>query len=375
MSDPNDTDPDAPVLPPAPAPTLDSAICSGTLERLLLTGRVALRGYRAGATIFAEGAAGDAAYFVRSGSVDIVGTGYDGGRRLLNHVRRGEVFGEMALIDRQGRVAAAVAAESCELILIPSDEVASLLREAPELALWLLQQFSHRLRVMTRLATQMEAVQAVNHRILAGQDEERRRIARDIHDGVAQSFVDHILRAQLAQALIETDPERTRSTLEGLEVSLRQGKEQLRDLIYDLYPKELSRVGLVGAIERFVARTAESNSLEVVFDSKGLELSLPPAIESTLYCLVQESLNNIKKHADASEVHLTLGDENGRLLMVVADDGRGFDVGSAGDGEASHTGYGLLSMRERTELAGGHMQLDSRPGGGTRIRFEFPLAV
>jgi CRP-like cAMP-binding protein len=131
MSEPHETDLGAAVLPPAPAPTLDSAICSGTLERLLLAGRVALRGCRAGEIIFAEGAAGDAAYFVRSGSVDIVGKGYDGGRRLLNHVRRGEVFGEMALIDQQGRVAAAVAAEACELILIPSDEIASLLREAP----------------------------------------------------------------------------------------------------------------------------------------------------------------------------------------------------------------------------------------------------
>ncbi len=375
MSDPNDRDPGSAERPPAPAPTLNGAMCSGTFERLLSTGRVALRAYGAGETIFAEGAIGDAAYFVRSGSVDILGEGYDGRRRLLNHVRRGEVFGEMALIEQQGRLASAVAAEACELILIPSGEVASLLREAPELSHWLLQQFSHRLRVMTRMVTQMEEVQAVNHKILAGQDEERRRIARDIHDGVAQNFVDHILRAQLAQSLLDTYPQRTRSTLEGLETSLCQGMEQLRDLICDLYPKELSRVGLVGAIERFVARIAESNNLEVVCDSNGLASSLPPAMESTLYCLVQESLNNIKKHAEASAVHLTLGEARGRLVLVVADDGCGFDVEAVAQGEGSLSGYGLLSMRERAQLAGGRMQLDSRPGAGTRIRFEFPLAV
>jgi signal transduction histidine kinase len=360
-------------LPPAPAATSDSALFAVTLERLLGAGQVELHRCEAGQVVFRAGDVGDAAYYVRRGAVNIFGDNRDGQRRLVNHVRRGEVFGEMALIDRQGRVADAVAAEPCELIVIRADQILPLLRESPELSRWLLQQFSHRLRIMTRLVTEMEEVQEVNRRILAGQEEERRRIGRDVHDGVAQTFVDHILRVQLAQALLDTDPDRARSTLEHLETSLRDSKDRLRELIYDLYPKDLRNVGLVGAIERFAQRVAASHRLSIEFELCGVTASLPPTLESTLYCLVQEALHNVRNHANANQVHVALAQDERRLVLSVADDGDGFDLDRVLADETRRNSYGLLTMRERVRLAGGRTEIQTSPGAGTRLRFEFPL--
>lgn len=374
MSDKHQPDRNSTRRPPAPAPTLDSAIFSGTLERLLLAGRVEARRCSAGETIFREGETGDAAFYVRDGAVDILGDSPDGERRLLNHVRRGEVFGEMALIERRERIADAVAAQPCELIVIPGDQILPLLRESPELSLWLLQQFSHRLRIMTRLATQMEEVQAVNRKILAGQEEERRRIGRDVHDGIAQTFVDHILRVQLVQTVLDADPERARTILTELEGSLRDGRDRLRELIYDLYPKDLSTVGLAGAIERFVGRVAEPTRLRVHFDSAGAGTALPPGLESTLYFLVQEALNNVRKHANASNAWIKLSRAGERLILVVEDDGDGLDPDITIDPTLCASSYGLLSMRERAQLAGGEMVMRSRPGAGAQLRFELPIA-
>lgn len=143
--------------------------------------------------------------------------------------------------------------------------------------------------------------------------------------------------------------------------------------MYDLYPKELASIGLVGAIKRFAERIAASNGLQVSFENAGLEVALPAALESTLYCIVQEALNNVRKHAGASNARLELRCQGNRLSMLIADDGLGFDVNTLLDADAWRDSYGLISMEERAKLAGGQMDLDSRPGAGTRLRFLFPV--
>jgi len=343
------------------------------MEGLLLEDRLVVRRCDAGEIVFEEGDSGDAAYFIRAGSIDIVGRGSDGRERLLNHLRCGELFGEMALLDQTQRSASAIAGAGTELLVIPREEVSALLQRVPQLSLWMLKLFSHRLRVLTRMVAQMEEVHDVNLKILAGQEEERRRIGREIHDGVAQSFVGCITRAQYAERLLEQDPDQVRFQLDELEDDLRDGLEKMRELIYNLYPKELDRVGLVGAIKRFIERIAESNRLQVTFENQGLDTDLPAALEATLYCIVQEALNNVQRHAGASRARVELQSTGSRLSLLIADDGRGFDPEVVLASDAWRERYGLLSMEERAKLAGGRMELESRPGGGTRLRFSFPL--
>lgn len=223
------------------------------------------------------------------------------------------------------------------------------------------------------MSADIEEVQEVNLKILAGQAEERRRIGRDIHDGISQSFADGIIRLQLAEQLLDRDIDRVRSELDDLRVGFRDGLEKTRELIHNLYPKELGHFGLVGAIERFLDRMAESAGVEASLDYQGLEQELPATLETMLYCIVQEALNNVKKHARASKVRVTLSRERQQLRMVIADDGRGFDVATLANGSLFESRYGLASMEERAKLAGGTMQLESRPGAGTSLHFSIPI--
>jgi signal transduction histidine kinase len=167
--------------------------------------------------------------------------------------------------------------------------------------------------------------------------------------------------------------DKARAELTELQAGLREGLEKLRELIYNLYPRELSRAGLVGAIGQFVDRIAKSAGMDVVFEIRGLEEEFPAVLEATLYCIVQEALNNIKKHAQASKVSLALRCEDGQLTMAIADDGCGFDLEALLAEPSHHNTFGLLSMEERARLAGGTMELHSHPGAGTTLRFRIPV--
>jgi two-component system sensor histidine kinase DegS len=333
-----------------------------------------MRRFGSGETVFREGDLADSALFIRSGSVDIVTQGPEGEERLLNRLHRGELFGEMALLDRTRRSASARTREETELFVVTRDEMMALLKQEPQMALWMLGLSSHRLRVLTRMVTQMEEAQEVNLKILAGQEEERRRIGRDIHDGVAQSFADSILRLQSAAQLIQDDPDKARSALSDLEGGLRDTLERIRDLIGNLFPRALMTAGLVGAIDQYLERIVRSQDLSVFFERGGFdEDEVPAALAATLFCLLQEAINNVRRHAGASKVRIDLSCNGSDVALVVEDDGCGFDPVELFVDQTGYKGYGLLSMQERVELANGTMDIDSRQGVGTRLRFVLPV--
>lgn len=354
-------------------PMVDGKAFGARLKELLVDAGVEVQRIAPGDWVFMEGDRGDSAYFIGSGSIDIVTHGPDGTERLLNRHGGGELFGEMTLLDQTRRSAGARSREGAELFVVTRDEMMTLLRREPQMALWMLGLFSHRLRVLTRMASQMEQAQEVNLKILAGQNRERRRIGRDIHDGVAQSFASSILQLQSVALILDRDPDRARSLLEELENDLRAGLVKIRDLIHNLFPKELSQNGLAGAINRLLDRVARSDELEATFEHRGLQDELPAALEAALYCIVQEALNNVTKHAGASAVEVDLRRDEQSLTLVIRDNGCGFDADRAAVDRAGSDTYGLMSMQERVQLADGTMEIASRPGAGTELRFVIPL--
>ena len=351
----------------------DSKSVSDRLQKLLADAALEVRWYAPGETVFSEGEPGNSAFYIRKGTIDIATTGPDGKERMLQVLRAGELFGEMALLDRTWRSASAVARDGAELYVITRGDVLRLLRQEPQMAVWMLGLLSHRLRVLTRMVSQMEQVQEVNLKILEGQEEERRRIGRDIHDGVAQSFADSILRAQIAILLLDRDPQKVRSALEDLEQGLRGGIEKIRELIRGLFSKELRMVGLVGAIEQLRERVAKSDELAISFKHQCPEDELPAALEATLFSIVQEALNNVRKHANASDVQIALSRDDQEVTLFIEDNGCGFDLGKLAVDPAAENRYGLLSMQERVQLADGTMDVDTKPGAGTRLRFLLPV--
>ncbi len=197
-------------------------------------------------------------------------------------------------------------------------------------------------------------------------ERERARWARELHDSVLQGLGSR--RVLLSSAL-------KRGAGSGLEAAVAQALEEmghdideLRGLITELRPATLDQLGLRAALEDLAERFEHGGEVEVATDlSIGAE-RLDPELETAVYRLVQESLTNVAKHAEAESVMLQATVGEGRLTVLISDDGRGFDP------TAERSGFGLAGMRERGELTGGELQIESKPSSGTKVMASLPLA-
>ncbi|NTW02161.1 MAG: sensor histidine kinase [Oscillochloris sp.] len=200
---------------------------------------------------------------------------------------------------------------------------------------------------------------------------ERTRIARDLHDSVAQSLAFMRMRADLWQDWLEQDPARLRDEFVALKSNLRQQIEELRRAIFALRPFELGQLGFSGALRRFVSEFAGQQSWDLDLDLGDLPADLPHALELAAFRFVQEGLNNVAKHAHAGDVAVCLYQIDGGLQIVVRDNGVGFNPGDYGDKPSGH--LGLRQMHERAAALDGRVTLISRPGSGTELRVWLPL--
>jgi signal transduction histidine kinase len=200
-------------------------------------------------------------------------------------------------------------------------------------------------------------------RALAASEQERRRWARELHDETLQDLA--ALRMLLATARRGGDPEQLGAAVDDAVEALGRGIDGLRGLIADVRPAALDQLGLGDALASLARRVAERTGLEVDFRCD-LGDRLEPELESTLYRLVQEALNNVVKHAAASRVDVAVGRRDGEVHVTVRDDGRGFEPAER------RNGFGLMGMEERVELAGGRLEVTSRPGEGTEVAIAVP---
>jgi signal transduction histidine kinase len=222
----------------------------------------------------------------------------------------------------------------------------------------------------TAVATAQSVAEDRTRETIAATERERGRWARELHDESLQSLAG--LRVLLSAA--------RRAEMEELDGLLVRGIEQvdatiaaMRRLIADLRPSTLDQLGLGAALEALGERTASGAAIEVQvkldldFEAGRSQSRLRGEVEDTVYRLVQEALNNTVHHGEAKRAEVDVSEENETLRVRVRDDGRGFDPGAATDG------FGLISMRERAELAGGSLELQSTPGEGTTIKATIPV--
>ncbi len=198
---------------------------------------------------------------------------------------------------------------------------------------------------------------------------ERTRIARDLHDGVAQSLAFMRMRINLWEDWLEQDPARLREEFATFKANLRAQIEELRRAIFALRPIEIGQLGFTGALRRFVAEFAEQNDWDIDIDLNELPPDLPPVLELAAFRFVQEALNNTAKHAQARRLWVKLGVRDHGLIIHVRDDGVGFNPGE--EPPAGH--LGLRQMRERAAALDGQVTIISRPGHGTEVRVWLPL--
>jgi signal transduction histidine kinase len=198
-------------------------------------------------------------------------------------------------------------------------------------------------------------------------ERERARWARELHDSILQGLGSR--RVMLSSALKSGDAARLAAAVEEALGDVARDIDELRGLITELRPATLDHLGLVAALEDLAERVGHGAGVELVTDLEIDVEQLDPELETVVYRLVQEALTNIAKHADAGRVGLRVRSGGDRLDVLVSDDGKGFDP------DAERSGFGLVGMRERVELAGGELQIESTPGSGTRVTASVPLAA
>ncbi len=221
----------------------------------------------------------------------------------------------------------------------------------------------------------IEQLEATRSELAAAEREggrlaERQRLARDIHDTLAQGFVSIVLQLQAAEAELPADAAEARGHLERARRTARDNLAEARRLVWDLRPEALSAAPLGEALGRLAGRVAEETGLAATATVTGTPQPLSPDAEVTLLRVTQEALANVTRHAAAGRVAVTLSYMDGEAALDVRDDGSGFTP--AADGSGPNGGLGLRGMRERVEALGGRLAVESAPGRGTTIAVTVP---
>jgi signal transduction histidine kinase len=209
--------------------------------------------------------------------------------------------------------------------------------------------------------------------------DERARIARDIHDGLAQSLAFRRMRIDLWQEWIDDNPARLRDELQDFKRALREEIQELRRAIFALRPMEFDEFGFLGGLHRYILEFAGQHGWQAEVDLSRAPSTLTRELEATIFRIVQEALTNAAKHAQATQIGVSLSGTDGGLRVVVTDNGRGFDPGerrTAQGDPPDADGYehvGLRQMRERLAALRGQLTILSRPGAGAEVRAWLPL--
>jgi len=295
---------------------------------------------------------------------------------------RGEVFGALNVVDDGQR--GSFDKNDVELMKLFADLVsiavknAELYAQVVQLSQHLEQKVEQRTNqlVMAReeLAQKAEQLRRLLADMVRVQEEERARIALDLHDGSNQLITGTLFEIQAAQQSILSQQEKGAfETLETAKKLLRQIEAENRRIISGLHPPILDAQGLVPTLRWYVADCKKHLGLTCSIEVSGEPIRLSPETEVAVYRIVQESLNNVAAHAQAENVEIRIGFRSTRLFVVIEDDGVGFTVE---EGLATATDHmGLIGMRERAQSIDGQLEIDSVLGGGTRIILDVPLSI
>ncbi len=214
---------------------------------------------------------------------------------------------------------------------------------------------------------------ALLERVIDAQEQERRRIARDLHDATAQSLTSISVRL----STLEQDPraDGVRSSVSELRDLAKATLHEVREIAAGLHPSVLDDLGFDAAIHNYAEHFSRTHDVEVDIHMNGVQAfgRMPHAIELVLYRIAQEALSNVAKHAAATTVSILVDRNPDSVRMILEDDGRGFDIDAAELAAADRQSIGLHSVRERAALVGGTATFESSPGAGTTLYVQLPI--
>jgi signal transduction histidine kinase len=204
-------------------------------------------------------------------------------------------------------------------------------------------------------------------KVIAVQEEERKRIARELHDETSQDLATLLLSIETTS---DSQPEELKKKFIQMKGLTGRTLDSIHRLILDLRPSVLDDLGLTSAIRWVAESRLESSGIDLTFAVRGQERRLKPEIEITLFRIGQEAISNIARHAEASSVSIALDFTESHIGLEVEDNGQGFSLNESPNGS-----FGLLGMKERTSLLDGTFAIDSKPGNGTRLAVAIPVGM
>ncbi|RFB11046.1 histidine kinase [Bacillus sp. HNG] len=213
--------------------------------------------------------------------------------------------------------------------------------------------------------------QAFGLKIIEAQEEERRKLSREIHDGPAQMLANVMLRSQIIDKVYRESPDQGVKEIHDLRKMVRSALYEVRRIIYDLRPMALDDLGLVPTLKKYLSTIEEYNGdTTISFSFIGSEKRIPSKFEVALFRMVQEAVQNALKHAEAREIVVKLEISRNHVTVIVKDNGKGFDIR-----EKKKDSFGLIGMRERVDLLDGNLTIDSSVGAGTIVMIQVPIEV
>ncbi len=308
------------------------------------------------------------------------------------------------LQQRQGDVTSRLRQVEANLEAHPREEIRSAYLSGQDVQMRLfmmrsqLEQFQNKQRALQRYRSQLDRLGALTEQLAAAagsvlpaagnatpsldqkamiqiieaQESERQHLARQVHDGPAQSLTNLILQAEIVERMFDADPSKARAELGNLKNAANSTFQRIREFIFDLRPMMLDDLGLIPTLKRYAQTFETKTRLPTHLTTVG-ETPLASYIEVTLFRAVQELLTNAARHAHASRVQVTLDLQNNPVVVTVEDDGSGFDVASTIAAARQRSSSGLVNLEKRIEILGGKIHFQSGTGRGTQVRLELPL--
>ncbi len=228
--------------------------------------------------------------------------------------------------------------------------------------------------MLDRMEKRSAQLRALSERAINAQEDERRRIARGLHDDTGQALSTLIIDLERLETALPADaPDLRQRLAETRQLAVRT-LDDLRKVVYDLRPTMLDDLGLASAIRWYARAKLDEAAIRLKFEPLDETMRLTPELETALFRIAQEAINNIVRHAEAKSVTVRFGREDGYVCLEVEDNGCGFDVASVTGQALRLRRFGLLGIQERADLVGGEATLDSEPGRGTCLRVRLPLA-
>jgi len=228
------------------------------------------------------------------------------------------------------------------------------------------------------ISVQLEDIkqkQYLGIKIIEAQEDERKRVAREIHDGPAQLIANLVIKTELCEKLIDIDIGKAKEELNSLKGFLRSSLRDVRKIIYDLRPMSLDDLGLIPTLQRYVSNYIEENRIPVDFTVLGNPKALKSVVGLAVFRIVQESLTNIKKHSGAKNASIRVEFTDNQINLLISDDGKGFSKSEIRSTKWEDARYGLLNIKERVELLNGKFDIKTARNKGTRIFASLALDI